>query len=167
MNQNNNNNTENINNNNTIGEETRVVITLRGIIISIGFILTVSFGFYRLIIEPKLDDLDKRYYLMYNEQKELYAQIVKLNNNIISLNSSFEMYTQTHTDNQLKGSTYYINDEINDITNDTISSNPLISTPLLSSPLTLLMQNPQKNRLSFLDSIQTPIDTVAIPLKHQ
>ena len=63
-----------------ISESTNVLLSIKTLVLGIGFIFVVVFGFYRLVIEPKLEDLDKKYYLMYN-------QTVVINNNLLALQS--------------------------------------------------------------------------------
>ena len=140
-----------------INENTGVLLSIKTIVVVIGFIFVVVFGFYRIVIEPRLIDFDKRINLVNLEQKEMFAQIINVNNNVIALKASIDMHMLDYNRNQ-NLSTYYIFDEnlrINDKSNKKII------------PQTQLIYNHQKILSFYQDFVHKKSNALIIPLRPQ
>lgn len=54
-----------------IDGSTHIIFTMKNFFALISAILGLFFGFYMLVVEPRIKETEKHYDIMYNEQKEL------------------------------------------------------------------------------------------------
>lgn len=80
-----------------ISGNTQVIFTVKSFVALIGTILTIFFGFYELVIVPKMDSAEA----MFKEQKEqntlFYNELVKVNTSIGTLNGAVDALIRERT----------------------------------------------------------------------
>ena len=66
------------------------------------------YGFYQLVIVPKVDKMEEHYKLMYNDQKEqnrlFYDELGRINTSIGSLNTSINMLNESKKNTSMNNS---------------------------------------------------------------
>ena len=87
-----------------INANTQIVFTMKGFIGTILTILGMFYGFYQLIVVPKINMIETNYKDMFNEQKQqntiFYQELGKINTSIGSLNATIEALNRNRTTNQ-------------------------------------------------------------------
>lgn len=84
-----------------INSSTQIIFTMKTFFGFIGSILILFFGFYQLVIVPKVNTTETHYSVIFNDQKEqnrlFYVELGKINTSIGSLNSSIETLNKINT----------------------------------------------------------------------
>jgi hypothetical protein len=79
-------------NTNQINSNTQIIFTLKGFITTIGFIIGIFYGFYQLVVIPKIEKTDEHYEKMFDNQREqnriFYEKLNDINSSIGSFNAS-------------------------------------------------------------------------------
>lgn len=87
-----------------ISGSTQIVFTVKSFAALIGTILTIFFGFYQLVIVPKVNATETHYKEMFDTQKEQNAatasELIKINTSIGTLNGTLEVLTKERTNGQ-------------------------------------------------------------------
>jgi len=77
-----------------INANTQIVFTLKSFFATIGTILGIFYGFYQIVIVPKVDNTEKVYSKMFEDQKSqnqiFYDKLGNINSSIGSLNATIE-----------------------------------------------------------------------------
>jgi hypothetical protein len=102
-----------------IDANTQIIFSIRSFIVLITSMLGLFYGFYQLVVVPKVDKMEEHYQLMYNDQKEqnrlFYDELGKINTSIGSLNTSINVLNESkknvpvNNSNVGKGSFGFIN----------------------------------------------------------
>jgi uncharacterized membrane protein YgaE (UPF0421/DUF939 family) len=61
----------------SIGGNTQIIFTIKSFFALIGSMIGIFFGFYMLVIMPRMENMEKNYEKMYQEQKELNKTFTK------------------------------------------------------------------------------------------
>lgn len=84
-----------------IDSNTQIIFTVKSFIALITTILGIFFGFYQLVITPKIETVEKHYIEVFNDQKEqnrlFYKELSEINSSIGSLNASIEAFNNSNT----------------------------------------------------------------------
>lgn len=79
---------------NKIGASTQIIFTMKSFFALIGTLLGLFYGFYQIVIVPKVNATEKHYETLFNDQKEqnriFYEKLGNINTAIGTLNSSVE-----------------------------------------------------------------------------
>ncbi|MFW6225559.1 MAG: hypothetical protein ACOC3V_01205 [bacterium] len=101
-------NTENSNNQNIISSKTQIVFSVKSFFGLIGSMVVIFFGFYQLVIVPRINLHDEQYKTIIKEQKEqnklFYDELGEINNAINALNISVTILNKERS-YQIEGST--------------------------------------------------------------
>jgi len=77
-----------------ISSNTQIVFTLKSFITTIGTILGIFYGFYQLVVVPKINSTEEHYKTMFDDQKKqnqiFYDKLGNINSSIGSLNATIE-----------------------------------------------------------------------------
>jgi hypothetical protein len=77
-----------------IGASTQIIFTMKSFFALIGTLLGLFYGFYQIVIVPKVNATEKHYETLFNDQKEqnriFYEKLGNINTAIGTLNSSVE-----------------------------------------------------------------------------
>jgi hypothetical protein len=83
-----------------IGANTQIIFTMKSFFATIGTILGLFFGFYELVVVPKVNKTEEHYEVMFSDQKEqnriFYEELGKINSSIGSLSTSIENLNKTN-----------------------------------------------------------------------
>jgi|JFJP01.1.fsa_nt_gi hypothetical protein len=94
-----------------INANTQIVFTVKSFLATIGTILGIFYGFYQIVVVPKVNLTEQNYSTMFNDQKEqnqiFYQELGKINSSIGALNATVNALnnnknynpTQQHTPN--------------------------------------------------------------------
>ena len=78
--------------NNHISASTPIIFTLKGFVALIGTILTIFFGFYQLVIVPKVNETKEHYEMLFKDQKEqnrlFYEELSGINATMNNINTA-------------------------------------------------------------------------------
>jgi hypothetical protein len=100
-----------------ISANTQILFTVKSFFTLIGTILVLFFGFYRIVIVPKIDKTEEHYQIMYEDQKVqnrlFYEELGKINQSIGSLSSTIESLAKPTDDKALTKATQSSNDANN------------------------------------------------------
>lgn len=100
----------------TISANTQVVFTMKNFSALIAGILALFFGFYQLVVVPKIDHVERQLEKQYEQNQLFYQELGKINSAINTLNTSIELLNQAQknsiyldkpTDGQFEA-TYFI-----------------------------------------------------------
>ena len=84
-----------------ISANTQIVFTMKSFLATIGTILGLFFGFYELVVVPKVDKTETHYETMFKDQKEqnriFYEELGKINSSIGALGSSVSALNNNKT----------------------------------------------------------------------
>ena len=84
-----------------IGAKTQIIFTMKSFLTTIGTILTLFFGFYQLVVVPKVNATEEQYVKMFDDQKEqnriFYEKLGNINSSIGSLNATIEALNKENT----------------------------------------------------------------------
>ena len=84
-----------------INSSTQIIFTMKTFFGFIGSILILFFGFYQLVVVPKVNATEVHYSVIFNDQKEqnrlFYVELGRINTSIGSLNSSIEALNKINT----------------------------------------------------------------------
>ena len=87
-----------------ISGSTQIVFTVKTFFAFIGAILVLFFGFYQLVVVPKVNTTETHYKEMFDAQKEqnaiTAAELIKINTSIGTLNGTLEVLTKERTNGQ-------------------------------------------------------------------
>ncbi len=87
------------NENNQINSNTQIVFNIKGFFGLLGSMLALFFGFYMLVVVPKINATEKHYSDMFEDQKEqnklFYQELGKINTSIGSLSATIEAMNKT------------------------------------------------------------------------
>jgi hypothetical protein len=77
-----------------ISADTQIVFTVKGFLTTIGTILMIFYGFYQIVIIPRMDSTESHYKEMYDDQKKqnkvFYQNFGEIKTSIGSLNASID-----------------------------------------------------------------------------
>jgi len=77
-----------------ISANTQIVFTVKSFLLTIGTILGIFYGFYQLVVVPKINLTENNYRQMFEDQKSqntlFYQELGKINTSIGSLSSSID-----------------------------------------------------------------------------
>jgi len=77
-----------------ITADTQIVFSVSGFLTTIGTILMIFFGFYQIVIIPRMDSTESHYKEMYDDQKKqnkvFYQNFGEIKTSIGSLNASID-----------------------------------------------------------------------------
>jgi hypothetical protein len=75
-----------------ISSNTQIVFTIKSFLATIGTILGLFYGFYQLVVVPKVNKTEEHYETMFNDQKEqnriFYQELGNINSSIGALGAS-------------------------------------------------------------------------------
>ena len=84
-----------------INSSTQIVFTVKAFLTTIGTILGIFYGFYRMVIIPRVELTESNYEKMFKDQKEqntiFYGELNKINNSIGALNSTINALNKNGT----------------------------------------------------------------------
>jgi hypothetical protein len=87
-----------------ISGSTQIVFTVKTFAAFIGAILTLFFGFYQLVVVPKVNATESHYQTMFQAQKEQNAttasELIKINTSIGTLTGTLQVLVQEKTNGQ-------------------------------------------------------------------
>lgn len=89
---------------NQINANTQIVFTVKSFFATIATILGIFYGFYQLVVVPKIEKTEKNYETMFNDQKEqnriFYDKLGNINSSIGTLNATIEALNKQSNNNQ-------------------------------------------------------------------
>lgn len=92
-----------------ISGSTQIVFTVKTFFAFIGAIITLFFGFYELVVVPKVNATESHYQEMFQAQKEQNTmtsqELIKINTSIGTLNGTVEALIRERTNQQPSANT--------------------------------------------------------------
>lgn len=102
---------------NIIGGNTKIIFTVKNFFTLIGTIMGLFFGFYQLVITPKLDRYEKQIEIQNYQNRLFYEELSKINSSIGSLNSTIENVGVNKIEQPNINTSGSFNSSVNDSTN--------------------------------------------------